>query len=327
LADPNARSICYAMLIEISAMRVAVIALRERYARIDAYQEVRPNHLSQIKYDPDQCRPIRTPPNSFETAHDDHEIVGHVRGDRTHMTLTNSPLSAQPPQSPIAYGAAGADIPALARLRSIAQTTRLRRRQIATTNAPDTVYFVLSGILTAEHGALSAKPTMVELLYPGDIIAPALRTMSPEVTHTTMSPAELLRISASALKAEMANDPALTDFVFQQLNLQRARMQLHISMLAKLTSEERVAALLLQAACHLGTPIGGAISFDMPLSRSEVAEYLALNADTLSRIMSRLVRDNVLARSTRAQITIRDFDALKAHCPLSDAVTALHGNA
>jgi DNA-binding transcriptional regulator YhcF (GntR family) len=62
----------------------------------------------------------------------------------------------------------------------------------------------------------------------------------------------------------------------------------------------------------------------MPLSRNEVAEYLALNADTLSRIMSRLVRENVLARSSRAQITIRDLDALKAHCPLSDAVTALH---
>ncbi len=240
------------------------------------------------------------------------------------MTTTNVPLATRQHSAMTEAAPAMAEFTALAQLRGHAQNYRLRRRQVLPASAPDSVYIIRSGLVAAEHAALPSRRTMVELLYPGDIISPSLLPLAPGLSHTTMSATELLRLSLSTLKSEMARDGALTDFVLQRLNLQRARMQLHISMLAALTSEQRVAGLLLQAACHLGVSNGGAIAFDMPLSRNEVAEYLALNADTLSRIMSRLVRENVLARSSRAQITIRNMDALKAHCPLSDAVSALH---
>lgn len=200
----------------------------------------------------------------------------------------------------------------------------MRRRQALPLATPDSIFIVRSGLIAAENAALPAHRTMVELLYPGDILAANLQPLTPGLAYTTMSPTELWRVPSATLKVEMANDPAFAEHIFQRLNLQRARMQLHITMLAGLSSEQRVAGLLLQAAFRLGTNTGGAIAFDMPLSRNEVAEYLALNADTLSRIMSRLVREGVLARSSRAQITIRNLDALKAHCPLHDAVIALH---
>lgn len=240
------------------------------------------------------------------------------------MTSTNTPLATRQPFLKTEASAAGAASAVLSQLSSHAQNVRLRRRQTLPAAAPDTVYIVRSGLVAAEYSALPTGRTMVELLYPGDIISPSLQVLTPGLTHTTMSATELWRLSLATLNAGMANDAALTDFVLQRLNLQRSRMQLHISMLASLTSEQRVAGLLLQAACHLGISNGGAIAFDMPLSRSEVAEYLALNADTLSRIMSRLVREKVLARSSRAQMTIRDMAALKAYCPLSDAIMALH---
>ena len=242
------------------------------------------------------------------------------------MSTTNTPL-AHRPQSLAADTKSGIDHSYFAKLRGHAQNYRLRRRQAVPAAAPDSVFIVRSGLVAAENAALPAHRTMVELLYPGDIIAASLQPLTPGLSYTTMSVTELWRVSSAAMKAEMANDAAFADAVFQRLNMQRARMQLHITMLAGLPSEQRVAALLLQAACRLGTNTGGAIAFDMPLSRNEVAEYLALNADTLSRIMSRLVREGVLARSSRAQITIRNIEALKAHCPLSESVLALHSDA
>ena len=94
------------------------------------------------------------------------------------------------------------------------------------------------------------------------------------------------------MKVEMANDAAFADAVFQRLE-HAARPHAAAHHHAGRTDRASSAwpALLLQAACRLGTSTGGAIAFDMPLSRNEVAEYLALNADTLSRIMSRLVRE------------------------------------
>lgn len=242
------------------------------------------------------------------------------------MTTTNTPLAERKAPSLVATAAVNAENPVLTRLHSRAQSQRLRRRQSIATTIPDTTYIVRSGFVTAEHASMPCGPMMVELLYPGDIIAPCLQPLRPAVTYTTMTPTELLRIGTSTLRTEMAHDPALSDFILQRLNLQRARMQLHISMLGGLSSVERVAALLLQAAYHLGTANGGSVSLDMPLTRAEVAEYLALNADTLSRIMARLVRENVLARTSRAQFTIRNMDALKALCPLSDDIAALHAN-
>lgn len=241
------------------------------------------------------------------------------------MSITNTPLALRP-QFTAADSKGGIDQSYFANLRGHAQSYRLRRRQAVPTATPDCVFIVRSGLVAAENAALPAHRTMVELLYPGDIIAASLLPLTPGLAYTTMAMTELWRVSNAVMKSEMASDPAFAEAVFQRLNMQRARMQLHITMLAGLPSEQRVAALLLQAASRLGTNTGGAISFDMPLSRNEVAEYLALNADTLSRIMSRLVREGILARSSRAQITIRNVEALKAHCPLSESVLALHSD-
>lgn len=253
----------------------------------------------------------------------DVQLGDIVPGDRFIMSITNIPLALRP-QATATDLKNGAEQSYFAKLRQHAQSYRLRRRQALPVTTPDSVFIVRSGLVAAENAALPSHRTMVELLYPGDIIAASLLPLTPGLSYTTMSVTELWRVPSAAMKSEMANDPAFAEAVFQRLNMQRARMQLHITMLAGLPSDQRVAALLLQAASRLGTNTGGAISFDMPLSRNEVAEYLALNADTLSRIMSRLVREGILARSSRAQITIRNVEALKAHCPLSASVLALH---
>jgi CRP/FNR family transcriptional regulator len=206
-----------------------------------------------------------------------------------------------------------------------AQTYRLRRRQALPATGPDSVFFVRSGLIAAESASLGSARSIVELFYPGDIISPGLVATMSGVTYSAMTTSEIVRVSFTSLLRDSASDPVLSCYAFRQLTKQRARMQLHISMLAGLTSEQRVAGLLLQAAYRLGAPSGGeSISFEMPLSRNEVAEYLALNADTLSRIMSRLVRENVLQRSGRTRMTVRDVGALVAHCPLSETVFALH---
>ena len=252
-------------------------------------------------------------------------MPGLVRRCLELMTITATQAAARRTAEIAGLALHASETPALARLTVNAQTLRLRRRQPITQTA-DGILILRSGMIAAEHAALGTERTMVELHYPGDIISAPPASLAPMMTYTSMAPSEVWRLSAADFSAAMANDAELTNYVLQQLNLQRARKQLHISMLAALSSEQRVAALLLQAAGHLGTTNGQSVSFEMPLSRTEVAEYLALNADTLSRIMSRLTREGVLARSSRAQLTIRDMDALKAYCPLGDAVLSLHSN-
>lgn len=213
---------------------------------------------------------------------------------------------------------------ALAKLRSLAQVQRLRRRQRFTLFGAENVYLVRSGLMAIEGAPAADKRSILELLYPGDILVPGLQAPIPDLALTATTAAEIWRISSHAFMHESQRDAGLAELVFQRLNTQRARLQLHVAILAGLASEQRVAALLIEAACRLGVNDGKSIAFDMPLSRTEVAEYLALNADTLSRIMSRLTQSQILERSGRAQMAVRDWDGLLALCPLASAVIALH---
>lgn len=201
---------------------------------------------------------------------------------------------------------------------------RLRRRQRLTRISADTVYLVRSGLVTLEGAPHSGTRTILELLYPGDLVTPALQPFIPDLALTTTTAAELWRMPTESFALELQRSASLTDRIFRRQNAQRARMHVHIAVLAGLASEQRVAGLLIEAACRLGNADDGRITFEMPLSRTEVAEYLAINADTLSRIMSRFTSAGVLERSGRTQMAVAKWDQLVALCPISEMIIALH---
>jgi CRP/FNR family transcriptional regulator len=63
----------------------------------------------------------------------------------------------------------------------------------------------------------------------------------------------------------------------------------------------------------------------MPLSRTDMADYLGLNADTLSRTMSRLRASGLISHPERHRAVVRDFAALAALSPAAPSLMALHG--
>jgi CRP-like cAMP-binding protein len=61
----------------------------------------------------------------------------------------------------------------------------------------------------------------------------------------------------------------------------------------------------------------------MPLTRKELALYLGLNADTLSRIMSRFRSTGVIGRSERNRIVVRDVSELMRLTPAAAALSEM----
>jgi DNA-binding IclR family transcriptional regulator len=64
----------------------------------------------------------------------------------------------------------------------------------------------------------------------------------------------------------------------------------------------------------------------LPLSRTEIAQHLALNADTLSRLMSRFKADGLITQKSRHQIALRNWRAIADMCPVSAALMAIERN-
>ena len=50
---------------------------------------------------------------------------------------------------------------------------------------------------------------------------------------------------------------------------------------------------------------GGAIAFELPLSRYGIADYLSLNADTISRTFSSFGSASIIERRGRYRILVR----------------------
>jgi len=214
---------------------------------------------------------------------------------------------------------------ALGRLHERAQLVRLGSRADVASLGTGFAYIVAKGVIGIESALYPDIRAVTGLLYPGDVLVPELQPPLPKLALTSQRPAEFWKLTTAALADEAAKDPQIWQGLYLRPHAQNARLQLHIAVMSVLNSEERIAAFLIEAGSRIGTQAGGSVSFDLPLSRYSIADYLSLNADTVSRILSAFVSEGIIERRGRFQISIRNWAALVAKCPLSDAIIKVHG--
>jgi CRP-like cAMP-binding protein len=217
---------------------------------------------------------------------------------------------------------------ALFRLRPRAQIMRIGNRFAMPSLACGHVYFVAKGVVGIEAGANGSDVRVItSLLYPGDVIVPELQPPLSGLSLIAQRAVEFWKLPPSALAEEGARDSHIWQAIFARLNDQNARLQLHAAETSMLNSEEKVAAFLIETGSRLGISSGGMIAFELPLSRYSIADYLSLNADTISRTFSSLSAARIIERRGRFQIVVRDWPALLEKCPMSGAIVAAHGTA
>ena len=214
----------------------------------------------------------------------------------------------------------------LAALHERATAVRARRYQqlaLAAGNL-ETVYVVRSGLLVLQATAPGKHRQMLALHYPGDVFRPGFAPPLPGLALIAGLTSEVWRLPAGKFETLLGSDSELALHFHRQLAAQHARTLLHVATIGSLSGEERVASFLIELALHIGTRTATGVAFDMPLSRTDIADYLALNADTLSRIMSRLKTKGVVAQTGRCRTVVPGWDGLCALSPVAGAIMALH---
>jgi CRP/FNR family transcriptional regulator, anaerobic regulatory protein len=239
--------------------------------------------------------------------------------------ITDRPL---PPSSPKLLSPAPKGSDPLDPLRQRATIVRVRRRQqIAFDAGPaEAVFIVRSGMLVLQSVAPGKHRQLLSILYPDDLFRAASAPPLPGLALTAVGSTEVWRMPAATFEAQIGADPAISQRLNQQLADQHARTILHVAMIGTLNGEERAASFLTEVALRIGSPCANGTSLEIPLSRTDVADYLSLNADTLSRIMSRLKARGILAQTGRDRIVVPDLKALCELTPIADTLIALHGD-
>jgi CRP/FNR family nitrogen fixation transcriptional regulator len=85
--------------------------------------------------------------------------------------------------------------------------------------------------------------------------------------------------------------------------------QSHLVMLGRKTAKERLVSFFLALAERRGAGKGDTI--DLPMGRQDIADYLGLTVETVSRAVSELKRARHIGVPGRTQITLRNIEATR----------------
>ena len=83
-------------------------------------------------------------------------------------------------------------------------------------------------------------------------------------------------------------------------------------LLGRMNAEQKLASFLLQAADRASEGDGGnGRSFDLQLSRQQIADILGLTIETVSRQMTKMKSQGLIDLPSRRAVTILDREALE----------------
>ena len=177
----------------------------------------------------------------------------------------------------------------------------------------DFVASVVTGVATLTQTMEDGRRQMVGLLLPSDFVGRPGRTKAGyDVTATTdllmccfrRKPFEELLLSTPHVAQR------LLEMTLDELDAAREWLLL----LGRKTALEKIASLLVIIArrgAALGAALaGGQMVFDLPLTREQMADYLGLTLETVSRKVSALKTDGLIGLEGNRRVTIFDLDAL-----------------
>lgn len=206
-------------------------------------------------------------------------------------------------------------------LVALSRHTRLVRHSAGEELAADSVPVesyanVMRGVVKLTKVLEDGRQQIVGLQFAPDFLG---RLFAPEsaVTAEAASDVDLCRVSKSALERLIAANPRLEHRLMQQTLRELDEAREWMVTLGRKTAAEKVASFVYLIATHLDpSPDGGqkGRKFDLPLSRGDVADFLGLTLETVSRQLSKLRAERIIAITGVTHVEVPDLERLRKRC-------------
>ena len=181
-----------------------------------------------------------------------------------------------------------------------------RNEEIYGENEPaEYLYKVVSGAVRTYKVLNDGRRQVGAFYLPGDMFGVetgADHTYSAEA----ISDVKVIVIKRSTLEALAESDADVARQLWKLTRHELQRVQEHILILIK-TAQERVAAFLLEMADR----IKANNEIDLPMSRQDIADYLGLTIETVSRTLSSLEDSAAIGLPTARRVVLRNQAALR----------------
>ncbi|MCB1379046.1 MAG: Crp/Fnr family transcriptional regulator [Alphaproteobacteria bacterium] len=174
---------------------------------------------------------------------------------------------------------------------------------------------VISGAVKLTKTLPDGRQQIVGLLFPPDFLGRAFSKSNP-YTAEAATDVEICTFPNMAFERLVGEYPGLQERLFKHTLDELDAARDWMLLLGRKTAEEKVSSflyLLAKRSLMLGCPHRTALetaTFELPLTRSDVADYLGLTIETVSRQLTRLKTSNVIRLSSNRLIMVPDMARL-----------------
>ena len=168
-------------------------------------------------------------------------------------------------------------------------------------------YKIVRGVVRLCKHLPDGRRQIAQFLFPGDYFS-FVTIGDHGFSAEAVVDLSLLSFSQERIERHCRDNPDLRNRLFQILSQRVHDIQNHLTIVGRQTAKERVAAFLLLLADRLGS----GENINIPMNRQDIADYLSLTMETVSRTLSSLKAANIIAIPDQHRLDLKDTVALRA---------------
>jgi CRP/FNR family transcriptional regulator len=174
----------------------------------------------------------------------------------------------------------------------------------------DNVYSISNGAVKLYKLMPDGRRQIIGFLFSGDLFGLGIDG-GYCYTAETITPTHLCRFTHRKLDSLISEIPRLERRMFTMAVKDLVSAQDQMLLLGRKTAREKVATFLVrlsQRSIQMGLPPSPVA---LPMSRADIADYLGLTIETVSRTFTQLKRDNIIGLPAADHCIVNDWDALR----------------
>lgn len=173
---------------------------------------------------------------------------------------------------------------------------------------------ILSGVVKLTKTLSDGRQQIVGLQFAPDFIGRPFRSEST-LNAEAATDVALCSFPKGAIERMMQESPELERRLYRQALDELDDARDWMVTLGRKTASEKIASLLLMIARHAEPSMAAdrnSARFDLPLTRADIADFLGLTIETVSRQLTRLRNDKIITIENNRLIIVPDLRRLEA---------------
>ena len=177
-------------------------------------------------------------------------------------------------------------------------------------DSADHIYSISNGSVKLYKLLPDGRRQIIGFLFSGDLFGLGVEG-GYCYTAETITPAQLCRFTHRKLDTLLDEMPRLERRMFTLAVKELVAAQEQMLLLGRKTAREKVASFLLQLSRRAERAHQPNSPISLPMSRADIADYLGLTIETVSRTFTQLKRDGIIGLPASGHAVMTDWDALR----------------